>query len=90
MGVAPDSRLDRRPQSWFEASRIEEGIVSYDALMRWEWEGGAPATVSERERAEHNEPGKTPPTRPPVAGRLSARTSSPEGRAATVGTPRER
>lgn len=58
MGAAPDSRPGLRPQSSFEASGIEEGIMSYDALMRWEWEGGAPATVSDRGQAERTEPGK--------------------------------
>lgn len=30
--------------------------MSYDALMRWEWEGGAAAAVSERDETGHNEP----------------------------------
>lgn len=29
--------------------------MSFDALMRWEWEGGTPAPVRERNEAPHTE-----------------------------------
>jgi hypothetical protein len=63
-------------------------IVSHDALMRWEWEGGAPATVTDRDEAGHAEPGKNPPTRPRrLLDGPPARTSTDDGLAATVGEP---
>jgi hypothetical protein len=40
--------------------------MSYDALMRWEWEGGTPVPVSERgealaaEKAEHGREAQVP------------------------------
>jgi hypothetical protein len=56
--------------------------VSDDALMRWEWEGGAPATVSDRDEAGHNEPGKNPPTQP------RSPDGRPRGRRLTTVSPR--
>jgi hypothetical protein len=48
--------------------------MSYDALMRWEWEGGTPASVSERGEATRAEPVKNTLTRPrPTNGRQRAR-----------------
>jgi hypothetical protein len=47
----------REARSKMGESRRE--IVSYDALMRWEWEGGAPATVSERDEAGIVSPART-------------------------------
>jgi hypothetical protein len=57
-------------------------IVSHDALMRWEWEGGAPATVSDRNEAGHAEPGKNPPTR------SRSPDGCPRGRRVTTVSPR--
>lgn len=30
--------------------------MSFDALMRWEWEGGTPASVRNRDEAVHTKP----------------------------------
>ena len=38
--------------------------MSYDAIMRWEWEGGTPASVSERREATPAEPVRNALTRP--------------------------
>jgi hypothetical protein len=38
--------------------------VSYDALMRWEWEGGTPAFASGRDEAARAEPAETTLTGP--------------------------
>jgi hypothetical protein len=47
--------------------------MSYDALMRWEWEGGTPASVSERREATPAEPVTNSLTRPrPTNGRQRA------------------
>jgi hypothetical protein len=55
--------------------------MSYDALMRWEWEGGTPASVSERDEAARNEPAENTLTLPqPTKGhQLACRvaTASP-------------
>jgi hypothetical protein len=32
--------------------------MSFDALMRWEWEGGAPASKHDRDEAAHTKPTK--------------------------------
>jgi hypothetical protein len=48
--------------------------MSYDALMRWEWEGGTPAPVSEPREATPAEPVRNALTRPrPTNGRQRAR-----------------
>lgn len=31
--------------------------MSFDALMRWEWEGGTPASIRDRGEAVHTKPG---------------------------------
>ena len=47
--------------------------MSYDAIMRWEWEGGTPASVSERREATPAEPVRNALTRPrPANGRQQA------------------
>jgi hypothetical protein len=48
--------------------------MSYDALMRWEWEGGTPASVSERREAPPAETMRNALTRPrPTNGGQRAR-----------------
>jgi hypothetical protein len=48
--------------------------MSYDALMRWEWEGGAPAPVGKREEAAPAEPAENTVARPqPMNGRQRVR-----------------
>jgi hypothetical protein len=32
--------------------------MSFDALMRWEWEGGAPDSKHDRDEAAHTKPAK--------------------------------
>jgi hypothetical protein len=32
--------------------------MSFDALMRWEWEGGAPASIRDRDEAAQTKPAK--------------------------------
>ena len=48
--------------------------MSYDALMRWEWEGGTPASVIERNKAARAEPAQNTRAEPqPTQGRPRAR-----------------
>jgi hypothetical protein len=47
--------------------------MSCDALMRWEWEGGAPPSVNERAEAAGAEPATTGRTRPQLKRRQRAR-----------------
>jgi len=62
--------------------------MSYDALMRWEWEGGNPAFVNEWDETPRPEPaGNDALTRPrPTTGRrrvqhvATAWPTPPEGR----------
>jgi hypothetical protein len=51
--------------------------MSHDALMRWEWEGGTPAAVSERDESTHAEPAEDTRTRPQTTSRRQ-RTRRPE------------
>jgi hypothetical protein len=44
--------------------------MSYDAVMRWEWEGGAPASVSERDEATRAEPAEDTLTRQQPTNRV--------------------
>jgi hypothetical protein len=49
--------------------------MSYDALMRWEWEGGTPASISEPARAK---PAENPDIRSqPTKRRQRARRVAP-------------
>jgi hypothetical protein len=52
--------------------------MSYDALMRWEWEGGAAASARERHEATATEPAEdvlSPPE--PAKRRRRARRAGP-------------
>jgi hypothetical protein len=66
--------------------------MSRDAFMRWEWEGGTPASTNERGEAVSAEPDAMArvalqPTRAP-RGRRAATSSLPPGR--RRGNSRER
>ena len=50
--------------------------MSYDALMRWEWEGGASACETERERSAHTEPAENTPIWAQTASRRKPARSS--------------
>jgi hypothetical protein len=48
--------------------------MSFDALMRWEWEGGTPASMRDRDEAAHTKPAKdTHPRSQAANGRQKAR-----------------
>jgi hypothetical protein len=68
--------------------------MSYDALMRWEWEGGTPAFVTERdeaacaERAEGAIPRPQPANRHLRAPRVAAGARLPSKRPQSGGGER--
>ena len=69
--------------------------MSYDALMRWEWEGGNPAFVNDWDTAPSAEPAENDTLNPPrpVGGRRRARrvaTAPPPSREDRQGDGRER
>jgi hypothetical protein len=55
--------------------------VSHDALMCWEWEGGAPAAVSERDELAHVEPAQNTRLPPQTTSR---RQRTPQAAAASL------
>jgi hypothetical protein len=54
--------------------------MSYDALMRWEWEGGYPAFVNEWDEAPDAEPAENDTLTQPRARVATPSKSPPEGR----------
>jgi hypothetical protein len=65
--------------------------MSYDALMRWEWEGGTPASVSEPARAkpaENTDIRSQPTNRRQPARRVGSVSTLPSG--SSQGDGRER
>jgi hypothetical protein len=66
--------------------------MSHDAFMRWEWEGGTPASINERGEAVSAEPAATArvapqPKRDPRGRRAATSSLPPERR---KGNSRER
>jgi hypothetical protein len=60
------------------APQSRGGDISYDALMRWEWEGGTPAPAIERNKAARAEPATNTRAEPqPRQGRLRVATAPP-------------
>jgi hypothetical protein len=52
--------------------------MSHDALMRWEWEGGAPAATNKRDASAHAEPAENRAIRPQTLSRRQrARRATP-------------
>ena len=43
--------------------------MSFDALMRWEWEGGTPTSGNDPAEAAHTKPSENTHTRPQPANR---------------------
>jgi hypothetical protein len=54
--------------------------MSYDALMRWEWEGGYPAFVNEWDEAPPAEPAESDTPAHPRARGATPSQSPPESR----------
>jgi hypothetical protein len=59
--------FDHPPNVRSDIGHDREG-VTYDALMRWEWEGGAPASVSDPGEVVRAEARGEHPNRPPRNG----------------------